>query len=92
MHDVNEENIASAVTVLEEVRLKRVCSYGSRSFCDCKFGGREITDLRKADIDAPNYVPRDESCGCPELRFVVGLMQRLTVEEIKELKDREPVR
>ena len=92
MKEITEEFLCSMVSVLEEVRRKRVCCYGSRSMCDCKYGGEHIGNLFPRDRSEPQVSMGGEGCGCPELRMVVGFLKRLSVHEVEELLEKGALR
>jgi hypothetical protein len=63
---------------------RKVCGYDGLfvtvepSFCDCKYGYSPTTKMRDS-----------EATGCPELRTVVDLLDKMTEEEYNNILLRE---
>lgn len=67
------------LSVIKNIRRHRCCVYISEDFCDCKFGGEDISRLFHGG----------ESNGCPELRVVISLLNKMTDKEYQRILNRK---
>lgn len=81
---VNRENIMKAVHL---VRRKMCCYDGLRRqkephMCDCKYG----VNLEEQCLELTNY--GTEKTGCPELRYLEGILEYMTDAEFDKIVKR----
>lgn len=65
--------------VIEAIRKHRCCVYVQPNFCDCKFGGEDVSRLNHGN----------ESNGCPELRLIIDLLNKMTDKEYNRILKRK---
>lgn len=69
------------LSALEEVQV-RVCAYGSKERCDCKYGIKNEGDLAK------NHFYSGEQTGCPEVREIIAVLKEMTDIEYEKIAKR----
>lgn len=65
--------------IIERLRLRRVCAYHHER-CDCKYGAHNLDKGWGSE----------DGNGCPEMRVVVALLERLSDVEIERALKRKP--